>query len=86
MWTRGFVRKATFTQYPGQKAHRRFRFVAQNLLNLRKYLGCQFRDDLERLQVVDHLLGFGCAKDDRACVRLLCDPSKGEVRDFAAKF
>ena len=64
----------------------RFGFVAQYFLYFRKYLGCQLWNDLERLEVVDDLFWLRCAEDDRARVRLDCNPCECKVGYLTTEF
>lgn len=56
------------------QTHHRCRLVIQDSLDLVQNLGCQLGNDFQRLQVVEHLLGLGRAKNDRARVRVLGYP------------
>lgn len=60
--------------------------VTQDIVQLLEHLWCQLRQDLERLQVVEHLVGVARAKDDGRCLRLGRQPCKGEMGQFAAQF
>lgn len=59
--------------------------VVQDGFDLLQHSGSEFRDDLERLEVVEHLLGLRCAKDDGAGLRLPRDPRKGKLGSVAAE-
>ena len=59
--------------------------VLQNRFNPVHYLRCEFGDNVESLQVIKDLLRFRGSEDDSACVRVLCDPRKCQMRDGATK-
>lgn len=60
-------------------------FVAQDLLDLREHVWRQLRDDIERLQVIDDLLGPRRAEDNGARVRVDRDPRESKMGHRAAE-
>ena len=70
---------------PSRKAHRRGRFVLQNIFDLLQNRRRKLRDNLQGLQILQDLFGPRRAEDDRARVGIDCDPRKGKLRDSAAE-
>lgn len=60
--------------------------VIEDLLDSREYLRRELGDDLERLKVVDDLLGFARTENNSRCGRLDCKPRKCEMGDLAVQF
>lgn len=60
--------------------------VVKDRLDLRLHLGRELGQDLERLEVVEDLLGFARTEDDRRRGRLRREPGECEVRDLAVQF
>ncbi len=61
-------------------------FVVQDLLDLLEDLRGELRDNLQRLEVVNDLLGLRRAEDDGARVRFNCQPGQREMVNLASEF
>ena len=61
------------------------RFVAKDHFNAVHDVWGKLWDDLERLEVVEHLLGPARAEDDRRCVLERAEPREREVLHLAVE-
>lgn len=76
-------RKQNFNQYGTYLGPR---FVLEDCLNALYDLRGKLWNNLDRLKIINDLLGTRRAEDDRARVRLLRNPCKSEMPDLTAKF
>ena len=85
-FSRSVQRLERHIQRHSHDRHLRLRFVIQNLLDLVQDFRSQLRENLERFEVIDDLLGPRSAQDDSASVGLLGYPGEGEVMQLATEF